>query len=54
MTSAKVTTDMAMNFPTFTSVFTRTLVITIEKLLAAANYLSWGAVVELWFIGLGS
>ena len=44
---------MATKSSTFSSVISRSPMITSEKLVGSENYLSWSAFVELWFMGQG-
>nr|CAN74104.1 hypothetical protein VITISV_008952 [Vitis vinifera] len=44
---------MATKSSTFSSVISRSPMITSEKLVGSENYLSWSASVELWFMGQG-
>ena len=44
---------MTTKSSTFSSVISRSPMITSEKLVGTENYLSWSASVELWFMGQG-
>ena len=44
---------MTTKSSTFSSVISRSPMITLEQLVGSENYLSWFASMELWFMGQG-